>query len=595
MASISASLFATAASSRSSRFNRRDDTDASRSASSRRSSARARASLYLSFAPIGDASSRARVVVVVIIRATTAPTAHVTKTTTKVRVDAPSASATRSIARSMTLVVVRVAASVSVAVSIAVSVVHARRHVAISKNRPSLFDRCRPVVDARRRLGGARTTNDVMPRLFSAAFVVLVLASVARRPRACARRLVTGARLTIRLARYSTVSWVFKLAGLTVYSIVLSPAFLRVAWTYATDENVTRGVCYGGCGRNFLALYFPPGASAARRERRRRVTADPGGKDGARGARPSDEASTSGVEKDGEGKEDADAADAADERRPVVIFVTGGMWIIGYKAWGALLAQRLARRGVIVASLDYRNFPQGTVGDMIADVGKGVGWVLERLDALGGDTRRVVVVGQSAGAHIAATCLLRQIEWVTRADRLERAVPNAWSPAAISRFIGISGVYAPDDAALIEHFHRQGLYKNVFWSIMEAGFTGARAAEALPRASPVSITRERDVRRNVRIVPPVMLCHGDADTSAPPEQSKMFAHALRSIGISVDERYYPNKTHTDPFVTDPILGRDVLLDDITDSIFGRKLPSFVDERPLVPKLFVDIARKFVPF
>ena len=492
----------------------------------------------------------------------------------------------------MTLVVVRVAASVSVAVSIAVSVVHARRHVAISKNRPSLFDRCRPVVDARRRLGGARTTNDVMSRLFSAAFVVLVLASVARRPRACARRLVTGARLTIRLARYSTVSWVFKLAGLTVYSIVLSPAFLRVAWTYATDENVTRGVCYGGCGRNFLDLYFPPGASAARRERRRRVTADPGEKDGARGARSSDEASTSGVEKDGEGKEDADAAD---ERRPVVIFVTGGMWIIGYKAWGALLAQRLARRGVIVASLDYRNFPQGTVGDMIADVGKGVGWVLERLDALGGDTRRVVVVGQSAGAHIAATCLLRQIEWVTRADRLERAVPNAWSPAAISRFIGISGVYAPDDAALIEHFHRQGLYKNVFWSIMEAGFTGARAAEALPRASPVSITRERDVRRNVRIVPPVMLCHGDADTSAPPEQSKMFAHALRSIGISVDERYYPNKTHTDPFVTDPILGRDVLLDDITDSIFGRKLPSFVDERPLVPKLFVDVARKFVPF
>ncbi len=493
----------------------------------------------------------------------------------------------------MTLVVVRVAASVSVAVSIAVSVVHARRHVAISKNRPSLFDRYRPVVDARRRLRGARTTNDVMSRLFSAAFVVLVLASVARRPRACARRLVTGARLTIRLARYSTVSWVFKLAGLTVYSIVLSPAFLRVAWTYATDENVTRGVCYGGCGRNFLDLYFPPGASAARRERRRRVTADPGEKDGARGARPSDEASTSGAEKDGEGKEDAAAA--ADERRPVVIFVTGGMWIIGYKAWGALLAQRLARRGVIVASLDYRNFPQGTVGDMIADVGKGVGWVLERLDALGGDTRRVVVVGQSAGAHIAATCLLRQIEWVTRADRLERAVPNAWSPAAISRFIGISGVYAPDDAALIEHFHRQGLYKNVFWSIMEAGFTGARAAEALPRASPVSITRERDVRRNVRIVPPVMLCHGDADTSAPPEQSKMFAHALRSIGISVDERYYPNKTHTDPFVTDPILGRDVLLDDITDSIFGRKLPSFVDERPLVPKLFVDIARKFVPF
>jgi prenylcysteine alpha-carboxyl methylesterase len=96
-----------------------------------------------------------------------------------------------------------------------------------------------------------------------------------------------------------------------------------------------------------------------------------------------------------------------------VIFVTGGMWIIGYKAWGALLAQRLARRGVIVASLDYRNFPQGTVGDMIADVGNGIGWVLERLEALGGDKRRVVIVGQSAGAHISATALLRQTEWTS--------------------------------------------------------------------------------------------------------------------------------------------------------------------------------------
>lgn len=437
-----------------------------------------------------------------------------------------------------------------------------------------------------------------MPRRLSAAVLVLVLASVARRPRACARRLVTVARLTIRLARYSTVSWVFKLAGLVVYSIVLSPAFLRVAWTYATDEDGARGVCYGGCGRNFLDLYFPPGASAARRARRRRVIAGAGGGGGRDnddddiGGRGGGEASTSGARDE----DAAAAADDDDERRPVVIFVTGGMWIIGYKAWGALLAQRLARRGVIVASLDYRNFPQGTVGDMIADVGKGVGWVLERLDALGGDKRRVVVVGQSAGAHIAATCLLRQIEWVARAERREqRAVPNAWSPAAVSKFIGISGVYAPDDAALIEHVHRQGLYKNVFWSIMEAGFTGARAAEALPRASPVSITRERDVRENVRIIPPVMLCHGEADTSAPPEQSKMFARALRSIGVSVDERYYPDKTHTDPFVTDPILGRDVLLDDITDSIFGRKLPSFVDERPLVPKLLVDIARTFVPF
>lgn len=43
---------------------------------------------------------------------------------------------------------------------------------------------------------------------------------------------------------------------------------------------------------------------------------------------------------------------------PALVFVTGGAWTIGYKAWGALLARRLSRRGVLVFCLDYRNFPQ---------------------------------------------------------------------------------------------------------------------------------------------------------------------------------------------------------------------------------------------
>ena len=46
------------------------------------------------------------------------------------------------------------------------------------------------------------------------------------------------------------------------------------------------------------------------------------------------------------------------KKLPVVVFVTGGAWIIGYKAWGALLGRRLSEQGVIVACLDYRNFPQ---------------------------------------------------------------------------------------------------------------------------------------------------------------------------------------------------------------------------------------------
>jgi prenylcysteine alpha-carboxyl methylesterase len=45
-----------------------------------------------------------------------------------------------------------------------------------------------------------------------------------------------------------------------------------------------------------------------------------------------------------------------DEPKPVVIFVPGGAWIIGHRAWGSLLGQQLAAHDIIVASLDYRCF-----------------------------------------------------------------------------------------------------------------------------------------------------------------------------------------------------------------------------------------------
>jgi hypothetical protein len=43
------------------------------------------------------------------------------------------------------------------------------------------------------------------------------------------------------------------------------------------------------------------------------------------------------------------------------------VWIIGYKAWGALMAQSLTENGFVVMIPDYRNFPQATIGDMIED------------------------------------------------------------------------------------------------------------------------------------------------------------------------------------------------------------------------------------
>lgn len=370
-----------------------------------------------------------------------------------------------------------------------------------------------------------------------------------------------------------------KFFGLCGFAAFLSPAFLRIAWFYYTDRRVKRNLQYGSAPRNRLDLYLPPGCAFDTEKTEAAVRAADAETDAGRDPAPRERHENGGS---GGG-------------RPVIVFVTGGMWIIGYKAWGALLAQSLMKQGFIVASLDYRNFPQGTVGEMIQDVGCGIGWVVKRAVALGGDPRRIVVVGQSAGAHLSATAILRQAEW----ELSGYGLASAWSPSSLAGFVGVSGVYSPDDQSLVDHFHRRGLHREVFHSIMEAGYSGARAEEALPRASPCAILRDQaGVPGLISRQPPVLLCHGSADTSAPPSESAKFATALRVAGVAeVTEKYYPGKTHTDPFVTDPILGgHDALLEDIVAFVRkgerALKLPALPR---LLPKLLVDIARTMVPF
>jgi len=390
------------------------------------------------------------------------------------------------------------------------------------------------------------------------------------------------------LAVARRIGWLFKFAGLLGFAAVLSPAFFRVAWSYYTDGRITRDVRYGPNPRNRLDLFLPRGC-----------------------------AFFGETVVDAEGAALSEKASAAS--RPVIVFVTGGMWIIGYKAWGALLAMTLMRRGFIVASLDYRNFPQGTVGDMAADVGAGIGWVRRRAASLGGDPKKVFVVGQSAGAHLAALALLRQTEWQRSeyssgygaassssvgASGFETAA-GAWSSKHLAGFVGVSGVYSPDDPSLVEHFDRKGLYREVFYAIMEAGFSGSRAFEALPRSSPCAIVREFESKEPgvvAETMPPTLLCHGQADTSAPPSESAKFAEALRRCGARrVLEKYYPGKTHTDPFVTDPILGgRDTLTEDIARFVRGGdgEDGAFAEGEaspPLLPRALVAVARTMVPF
>ncbi|CAH2055298.1 unnamed protein product [Thlaspi arvense] len=345
-------------------------------------------------------------------------------------------------------------------------------------------------------------------------------------------------RLSFNLLGYLGVGyrWITRLLALACYAMLLMPGFLQVAYLYFFSPQVRRSIVYGDQPRNRLDLYIPP---------------------------------------------------TNDGPKPVVVFVTGGAWIIGYKAWGSLLGLQLAERDIIVACLDYRNFPQGTISDMVGDASQGISFVCNNISAFGGDPKRIYLMGQSAGAHISSCALIEQAIKESRGESI------SWSVSQIKAYFGLSGGY--NLFKLVDHCHNRGLYRSIFLSIMEG-------EESFEKFSPGVRLKDPGVRKAASLLPRIVLFHGSQDYSIPPEASKTFAEALRGVEAKTELIVYNGKTHTDLFLQDPLRGgKDELFDYIVSMIHAhdsdalRKDAFALPRRRLVPEFLLKLAGKVSPF
>ncbi|XVF59683.1 hypothetical protein PTKIN_Ptkin07bG0295700 [Pterospermum kingtungense] len=274
--------------------------------------------------------------------------------------------------------------------------------------------------------------------------------------------------------------------------------------------------------------------------------------------------------------------------KPVVVFVTGGAWIIGYKAWGSLLGLQLAERDIIVVCVDYRNFPQGTMSDMVKDVSQGISFVFNMIGEYGGDPDRVYLMGQSAGAHISACVLLEQAIKESRGENV------SWRVSQIKAYFGLSGGYNLFN--LVNHFHNRGLYRSIFLSIMEG-------EECFERFSPEVRIKDPGIRgAAASLLPPIKLFHGTSDYSIPSDASVNFANALKEAGAEAEVILYEGKSHTDLFLQDPLRGgKDHLFDHLVAVIHADDEEALAKDalapprKRLVPEILLMLARQISPF
>jgi acetyl esterase/lipase len=87
---------------------------------------------------------------------------------------------------------------------------------------------------------------------------------------------------------------------------------------------------------------------------------------------------------------------------PVVFWIHGGGWQTGDKTNVQVKPQAFADKGFVFVSTGYRLLPEVEMAIIFRDVAKSVRWVHDNIAKYGGDPNRILVMGHSAGAQLAA-------------------------------------------------------------------------------------------------------------------------------------------------------------------------------------------------
>ena len=87
---------------------------------------------------------------------------------------------------------------------------------------------------------------------------------------------------------------------------------------------------------------------------------------------------------------------------PVVFWIHGGGWQAGDKSSVQLKPKVFVDKGFVFVSTNYRLLPEVEMGDIIRDIAKSLHWVHDNIAKHGGDPQRILVMGHSAGAQLAA-------------------------------------------------------------------------------------------------------------------------------------------------------------------------------------------------
>jgi acetyl esterase/lipase len=195
--------------------------------------------------------------------------------------------------------------------------------------------------------------------------------------------------------------------------------------------------------------------------------------------------------------------------RPLVIFIHGGGWVHGKKEQETDF-QVFFEKNFVVANVEYRVASQAVAPAAIEDSRCALNFLINQASAYKIDRNKIVVMGVSAGAHLAL------MVGFTAADA---AFASGCQPLSQKKFkvAGIIDISGPTDLAKWETLKKPGKASRDWLGsrVADSGFVKSLSAVTYVRPSS----------------PPVLIVHGKKDRTVPFEQAEMLFETLQKAGV----------------------------------------------------------------
>ncbi len=215
---------------------------------------------------------------------------------------------------------------------------------------------------------------------------------------------------------------------------------------------------------------------------------------------------------------------------PMIVELHGGAWCRGDRMGDTIMNEPLARSGVVVAALDFRQPPEASYPGSLIDISYGIRWLKSRAAEFRGRPDLVGLMGASSGAHQAMLLAMK---------------PRDPKYAALSLPAGASDIDGSVRCAVLcwpvidplgRYRYAKALkasgqpYPEVVDRVLPSHDEYWRTEQAMAEGSP-TLALERGERAET---PPVVYIQGTRDMAHPRPDLDRFVTQYRKIGGQVD-------------------------------------------------------------